>query len=62
MSRLLHLHTKSDGGPWHNVLIGENEHVLPAYGPRHNLSAHCWCHPTIEMCELGEIYHHNCAQ
>jgi len=39
--------TPSDTGPWLLIHVdGEaDSHVLPDFGPKHELSTSCWCHP-----------------
>ena len=58
---------ESHGGPWNTVddrIDGDGVHVVPTYGPRHWLTAGCWCHP-VEADERGYAPHklliHNVA-
>ena len=53
----------SHGGPWQTVLDAENvPHVLPSYGPRHELTMNCWCHPVVDKDYTEAAVSHNVAQ
>lgn len=40
----------SDTGPWLTKWDDDNEvpHVMPGFGPKHELSMGCWCHPVVD--------------
>lgn len=54
--------TYSDGNGWKTVYGEDDEpHVVPRYGPKHELSMHCWCHPVIDAEYDETAISHNLA-
>lgn len=57
--------TPSDSGPWMTEWDNENgvPHVIPAFGPKHELSWQCWCHPVpVDDRYTEPVVSHNVAQ
>jgi hypothetical protein len=58
---------RSDAGPWLTLWNDDMTvpHVMPGFGPPHETSLECWCHPyrddeTFEFC--GVVVVHCVAQ
>jgi hypothetical protein len=51
----------SDAGPW--ITLCEEEtgrpHLMPDFGPKHEMSELCWCHPVVST---QPAVAHNVAQ
>lgn len=56
--------TPSDSGPWRTLWDDDLQmtHVMPAFGPRHQLSWKCWCHPVFDGDYTVAALSHNVAQ
>lgn len=57
MSMLRTLFDNSDAGPWgHYDQLEETGlvHSVPLFGPRHEMSLECWCHPEL----AGQLVQH----
>lgn len=53
--------TSSDSKSWLVLAVDGSEfpHIVPSFGPRHELDMGCWCHPVFED-EHGEaVVSHN---
>ena len=37
-------------------------HVLPSFGPKHELSINCWCHPVVDDDYVETAISHNVGQ
>ena len=42
---------------WYPSEDDPNSHVVPDFGPAHELSAECWCHPEPDQNESSVIIH-----
>jgi len=52
----------SDSGPWITAWDEEERipHLMPDFGPKHAVSALCWCHPILDTRQAAIA--HNVAQ
>ena len=53
-----------DGEPWETHFDDEQApHVVPGFGPKHELTLSCWCHPVIDQdYKEPDVISHNVAQ
>ena len=55
--------TPSDSGPWLTKIDPEDvPHVMPSFGPVHEISIDCWCHPIWDADYAERAVSHNVAQ
>ena len=63
---LIPIATPSDAGPWTTVDDVEHSgavHVIPGFGPAHDLGVQCWCHPDVVVTAgYWPMVTHNVAQ
>lgn len=60
ISGLLLSNFPSHSGPWNTVEDDDNDfHVIPGFGPAHELSDRCWCYPAIDRSYEGLLVLHN---
>lgn len=53
--------TPSDSGPWVTLWNGDVPHVIPNFGPKHQVSVRCWCHPVLDEDYSDAAVSHNVA-
>lgn len=56
--------TPSDDGAWSTLFDHDTDeaHVVPDFGPKHQLSCKCWCHPVLDTRYTEPAVSHNVAQ
>jgi len=63
MTLTIHDYTPSAAVPWHTLWDEDDKpHIVPGFGPKHELSATCWCHPVLDLDYCVPAMSHNVAQ
>lgn len=56
-------YTPSSAVPWLTLWDEDDEpHIVPGFGPKHELSSGCWCHPVLDGDYTQPAVSHNVAQ
>lgn len=52
---------RSNWGVFDSPDDDDSVHVAPMFGPLHDMSRRCWCHPETDASEMNVVVH-NIAQ